>query len=316
VTGESEQEEWFVNRMPYEKIVISGKGYISTEAMSVLSENNRHVILVDTYGNPVTFLEPVRSSLTATQYRMGQYDTFRDKKKCEYLSAQIVNAKLDSQIRFLESTEKKELLHGISKLKQYRKSLDHKNLKQIEAISSRIYFREYSKLIDERFQFTKRNSIQIQKYNATDVINALLNYGYSVLAGEISKFVNGVGLDAYYGFYHHNHTSFQSLVYDVIEPFRWLVECAVWKMSDAKSRNRISKKQYAFTREGKVVLDSELIRKFLETLERTFQKERRYDYKFGLKTRDGLKSVQEITVAKIYIQNLSNFCIKYEPTIT
>ncbi len=32
VTGESEKEEWFVNRMPYEKIVISGKGYISTEA--------------------------------------------------------------------------------------------------------------------------------------------------------------------------------------------------------------------------------------------------------------------------------------------
>ena len=309
VTGESEIEEWFVNRMPYEKIVISGKGYISTEAMSVLSENNRHVILVDTYGNPVTFLEPVRSSLTATQYRMGQYDTFRDKKKCEYLSKQIVKTKLDSQIRFLESTEKKELLSGISKLKQYRKLLDHTNPKQIEAVSSRIYFREYSKLIDERFQFTKRNSIQIQKYNATDVINALLNYGYSVLAGEISKFVNGVGLDAYYGFYHHRHTSFQSLVYDIIEPFRWIVECGVWKMSDAKSRNRISKKQYAFTREGKVVLDSELIRRFLEVLERTFQKERKYDYKFGLKTRDGLKSVQEITVAKIMIQNLAEFCL-------
>jgi len=309
VTGESEKEEWFVNRMPYEKIVVSGKGYISTEALSVLSENNRHVILVDTFGNPVTFLEPVRSSLIATLYRMGQYDTFRDKSKCEYLSLQIVKSKLDSQIRFLESTEKDELYEGISKLKQYRKSLDHTTPKQIEAVSSRIYFREYSKLIDDRFQFTKRNSIQIQKYNATDVINGLLNYGYAVLAGEISKFVNGVGLDAYYGFYHHRHTSFQSLVYDVIEPFRWLVECAVWKMSDAKSRNRISKKQYAFTRDGKVVLDSELIRKFLEVLERTFQKERKYDYKFGLKTRDGLKSVQEINILKIMIQKLAEFCV-------
>jgi len=310
VTGESEREEWFVNRMPYEKIVISGKGYVSTEAMSVLSENNRHVILVDTYGNPITFLEPVRSSLTATQYRIGQYDTFRDKTKCEYLSGIIVKAKIDSQIRFLESTEKDELFQGILKLKQYRKSLDHKNPKQIEAVSSRIYFREYSKLIDERFQFSKRNSFQIQKNNATDVINALLNYGYAVLAGEISKFVNGIGLDAYYGFYHHNHTSFQSLVYDIIEPFRWLVECAVWKMSNAKSKNRISKKQYAFTRTGNVVLDSELIRKFLEMLERVFQKERRYDYRFGLKTRDGLKSVQEITIVKIMIQNLAEYCVR------
>jgi len=44
-------------------------------------------------------------------------------------------------------------------------------------------------------------------------------------------------------------------------------------------------------------------------LERTFQKERKYDYKFGLKTRDGLKSVQEITIAKIAVQNLAEFCI-------
>ena len=129
-----------------------------------------------------------------------------------------------------------------------------------------------------------------------------------VLAGEISKFVNGIGLDAYYGFYHSNHTSFQSLVYDVIEPFRWLVECAVWNISKAKSKHRISKKMYAFTRDGNVVLDSELIRIFLEMLERVFQKERKYDCKFGLKTRDGLKSVQEITIAKIMLQNRTEFC--------
>ena len=309
VTGEQEKEEWFVNQMPYEKIVVSGKGYISTEAMSVLSENNRHVILMDTYGNPVTFLEPVRNSYTATKYRIGQYDTFRDKKKCEYLSEQIVKNKINSQIRFLESTEKEELNQGISKLKQYRKQLDHNTTKQIEAVSSRIYFREYSKLIDSRFEFTKRNSIEIAKNNATDVINALLNYGYTVLAGEISKFVNGIGLDIYYGFYHSNHTSFQSLVYDIIEPFRWLVECAVWKISEAKSKHRISKKQYAYTRTGQVVLDSQLIRIFLEMLEQVFAQERRYDYKHGLKTKDGLKSVQEITVVKILIQNLTDYCI-------
>ena len=36
---EPEQEEWFVKNMPYEKIVLSGKGYISTEALSLLSNN-------------------------------------------------------------------------------------------------------------------------------------------------------------------------------------------------------------------------------------------------------------------------------------
>ena len=39
LTGESHKEEWFANRMPYEKIVVSGKGYISTEAIFTLFES-------------------------------------------------------------------------------------------------------------------------------------------------------------------------------------------------------------------------------------------------------------------------------------
>ena len=40
---EPEVEEWYVNNMPYEKIVMSGKGYVSTEALSLLSEHNRNL---------------------------------------------------------------------------------------------------------------------------------------------------------------------------------------------------------------------------------------------------------------------------------
>ena len=85
-------ESWYVKNMPYEKIVLQGKGYISTEALSLLSENNRNVILLDNHGKPVTYLNPVMESLTATQYRIAQYDTFRNLEKCRYLSKQIVKA--------------------------------------------------------------------------------------------------------------------------------------------------------------------------------------------------------------------------------
>ena len=295
-----EIEEWFVKDMPYQKIVLQGKGYISTESLSLLSENNRTVVLLDNRGRQVTFCHGIRDSLTATKYRIAQYDTFRIPSKRGYLIKQILKAKLQSQIKFLKSTNNPDILTNIYKLEKSGIS---------EAVSSRFYFDNYAKLIDERFGFKKRNSIRIEKKNATDVINALLNYGYSVLAGQISAYINGVGLDTYYGFMHKNHTSFQSLVYDLMEPFRWLVDCAVWKISDAKSRNRISKRQYAYTREGIVVLEYDLIRKFLELLERTFQKERRYHYRHGAFTKDGLKSVQEITVAKILVQNLAEFCI-------
>ena len=60
-----EIESWHTNRMSYEKIVLSGKGYVSTEALATLSENNRNVILVDTQGNPQCVMSGVKSSLTA-----------------------------------------------------------------------------------------------------------------------------------------------------------------------------------------------------------------------------------------------------------
>lgn len=59
-----EQEEWFVSRMPYEKIVISGRGYVSTDAIKLLSEKNVDVILTDTYGNPVSAMNGIMSSAT------------------------------------------------------------------------------------------------------------------------------------------------------------------------------------------------------------------------------------------------------------
>jgi CRISPR-associated protein Cas1 len=143
---------------------------------------------------------------------MAQYDTFRDESKRDYLAKQIIFAKKKSQLQLLQ---------------KIGSSVD--TLPDEEAHASMIYFSEYAKFIPKRFGFSSRNQSfsGASKRNAKDIINALLNYGYAVLAGEISKFVNGVGLDAYYGFMHKNHGNSQSLVYDLIEPFRWMVDYAV-----------------------------------------------------------------------------------------
>jgi len=50
--------------MPYEKIIISRKDYVSTEALSPISQKNRNVILVDTYGKPATYCNGTMHSLT------------------------------------------------------------------------------------------------------------------------------------------------------------------------------------------------------------------------------------------------------------
>ena len=296
-----ETEEWFVKNMPYEKIVLSGKGYVSTEALSLLSQNNRNVILLDNHGKPVTFCNGMMDSLTGTKYRMAQYDTFRNPEKCEYLTKQIINAKKESQLKFLKMI-----------------GSDVTTLPEKEHLASKIYFKEFAKFIPEKYEFNSRNQsfIRTSKNNATDIINALLNYGYSVLAGEISKFVCGFGLDPYFGFMHKTHTGFQPLVYDIIEPFRWLVDYSVYKIANNKEkRNRIKLKEYSFTKDGTIVIEYNLIRRFLELLERQFSQERRYDFRHGKKTKSGLKLVQEITIAKVLVQNLIEFCLGKFPKL-
>ena len=136
-----------------------------------------------------------------------------------------------------------------------------------------------------------------------------VKYGYAVLASEIAKFINGIGLDPYYGFYHKRHSGFQALIYDMIEPFRWIVDDSVWKIANHKdSRKRIKLNELDNDRNGTIRMNYDLIRRFLELLERNFQKERRCEFRHGSKTQDGLKSVQEITIAKIMVQNLAEYC--------
>jgi hypothetical protein len=56
-------------------------------------------------------------------------------------------------------------------------------------------------------------------------------------------------------------------------------------------------------------METALITRFLEKLERVFQEERSYRIKAGVKRSDGTSMCQEITIAKTYVQELADFCI-------
>ena len=82
---EHEIEAYFPSNLPYERLVISGHGVLSTTAIKTLSENNVNLIFTDSYGNPVSSLNFPMVSGVGSRNRMGQYDTFRDESKKTYL---------------------------------------------------------------------------------------------------------------------------------------------------------------------------------------------------------------------------------------
>ena len=313
-----EIESYFPTKFPYERLVISGKGIISTDAIKSLSENNVNVILTDSFGSVTSSFNSPMVSGIGSRNRINQYDTFRDESKTTYLQRQLLHSKFQSQINFLSSLDEdcRKVIAQLKSLQRIIPNYSSRKLVQLEAQGSREYFKRYSSFFDEKYQFNTRHSISKTKQNASDVINALLNYGYSVLSSEITKQIVGIGLDPYYSFYHKNHESFQSLTYDVIEPFRWIVEKTVYRLGNAQNKKlQIKKNQYVkHDKSGMVLLDTVLVKKFLEMLEVDFRKTREYNRRNGMKKENGLSNCAEITLAKIVIQNLSDFCngrIKY-----
>ena len=61
-------------------------------------------------------------------------------------------------------------------------------------------------------------------------INAMLNYGYTVLRATIARAVIAAGLHPTLGLHHSNEGNAMRLVDDLIEPFRPVVDLKVWQL--------------------------------------------------------------------------------------
>ncbi|MBM5805555.1 MAG: CRISPR-associated endonuclease Cas1, partial [Candidatus Verstraetearchaeota archaeon] len=85
----------------------------------------------------------------------------------------------------------------------------------LEGNASRLYWEGISKVIPEPFGFPGRSG----RY-AQDPVNAMLNYGYALLEGEVWRGVHFAGLDPYGGFLHVDRPGKASMVLDLMEEFR------------------------------------------------------------------------------------------------
>jgi CRISPR-associated protein Cas1 len=137
----------------------------------------------------------------------------------------------------------------------------------LEGTAGRTYFEALSYIMPDRFKFDGRS-----RNPAKDEFNCLLNYGYGVLYSMVEKACIIAGLDPYVGFIHTDNYNKLSLVFDLIEPFRILVDqTVVYLISGRKIKQEYFdklKNGLTLNREGKAVL--------IEALNNTFEKTVRY----------------------------------------
>jgi len=84
----------------FDKVIIQGKGYVSTEALERLAEGNVNVIMLDKRGKLYSYFHQIAGH--EPLIRQNQYDCFRDPKKVEYLRKRIVSEKIQTQIQLFK----------------------------------------------------------------------------------------------------------------------------------------------------------------------------------------------------------------------
>ena len=312
-TKKQQIEEYVPSSIPYSRIVIMGKGgYITTKAIQLFADYHTNIIFLDSFGNFKACIHEVMSSFVGYKRRMGQYDTFRDPQKVLYLQRQLIAAKLESEINFVKDEFVK------SKLKKFRnlvlQAINYKEIVAHEAHAGIIYRNYYASLFNTKYEFIQRKNRgrrSKQRY-ATNVINALLNYGTSVLYSEIAKHANTEGLDPYFGFYHKNHSSEQALIYDLAEPYRFLVESTVLEFSKTNTKwNRLHKcHKLNENHHYQILLDHTTIKRFLEAISRELNEKVLFFSRYGNRGRkERLIPTRRSTIMKLEIEKLALFCL-------
>jgi len=308
--------EFYPHKINHDGIIIDGHtGNITFEAMRWLSKHNINLTLLNWNGQLLANVMPEQPK--SGKLRIKQYQKYLDSQNRFEIALKIVQAKVEHSLNLLEelsrfyesvdfvkirkSAEKEDLfLLGI--MKNSEKQDISKSIKQLMTYEGRIagiYLENLTTIFNQlypEFNFTgRKNKSNSRNYNASDEINALLNYGYAILESEIRKGINAVGLDYSIGFLHEINQSRTPLVYDIQELFRWLIDVSVIQLLEEK---KIRKSDFIITENYHTRLGENVAKLLIEKINSNFNA--KYNYKNN-------KQYSYQIILQDNLQQLSNF---------
>jgi CRISPR-associated protein Cas1 len=207
------------------QVVVFGRVTVTAATVQSLLERHIPVCYLSQYGRYVGRIEPHLSKNSLL--RSAQYRAAFDVESTLELARQMVCGKLSNMRVLLQRANRNlddaAIAKAVDQLKTHLTSvaaapnLDH--LRGLEGAGSAVYFGVFDNLLKSSgVRFIKR-----VRRPPTDPVNALLSFGYALLASDIQSAVNTVGFDPYQGYLHVEHYGRPSLALDLMEEFRPLV---------------------------------------------------------------------------------------------
>ncbi len=214
VVQDTEGERKELGQVPLDDIaavIANAHGLSYTNNLLVaLAERGAPFVLCAANHNAVGMLLPVDGNYHQAKRFDAQLEA--SKPTTKRLWAEVVRAKLEQQAAALEAAGCPTA--PLSALAGKVRSGDPDNL---EAQGARRY---WGLLFGDAFR---------RDQNAGG-LNAMLNYGYTVLRAATARAVIGAGLHPTLGLHHSNDSNPMRLVDDLMEPFRPVIDLKVWQL--------------------------------------------------------------------------------------
>lgn len=217
IVQDTEGERKELGRVPLDDIaavIANAHGLSYTNNLLVaLAERGAPFVLCAANHNVVGMLLPIDGNHNQGKRFDAQIDAKKPTSK--RLWAEVVRAKLEQQAAALEAIGSPTA--PLTALLNKVRSGDPDNM---EAQGARRY---WGLLFGDKFR----------RDQDAEGLNAMLNYGYTVLRAATARAVIAAGLHPTLGLHHSNDSNPMRLVDDLMEPFRPIIDLKIWQLQRA-----------------------------------------------------------------------------------
>ena len=252
------------------EIVVSSGNFISTSVLASCGFWNIPIIVKTRNGNPVAILRSLDDD-AHVKTRIAQYEALQNGKGIA-IAKTIVLSKIEGQNMVLQKRSLKEI--NLEEAEKRIEKIEPKSLRDarkrllpIEGKASEHYFKQILSLIP--FRVNERKS-----WKAYDGVNNTFNLAYTLLKFKVHSAILNAHLEPYLGFMHSEQFGKPSLVCDLMELYRHLIDDYIIEFSRTlKPRDfTVKTERFSANRIGKrEVLSREKTREFARGLNSLFQ---------------------------------------------
>ncbi|MCX8190196.1 MAG: type II CRISPR-associated endonuclease Cas1 [Candidatus Diapherotrites archaeon] len=265
------QKEFAIYKV--DSVLIECRGTsISSNLVKELKDEEVNIIFCDK-DKPIAFISYLERNPLLTKELLLMQDDNKAK-----VSKEIIMKKIFGQMHLLRGLKKTGLIDSIDSIESKFEDVNGKintmsgnfgeirnNLFALEAEFAQHYWVTLSLAIPPEYCFTKR-----EKKGARDALNSCLNYGYAVLASRVLSSCIKAGLDPTVGILHSTIPNRSSLVYDLMEPYRAMIDRAIITLFTKKIFDvaaDFNLQEFVLTKSGKEKVLSRTISSFEKIVE-------------------------------------------------